>query len=454
MPLNDPTQKVTRGRHAPCGRRAVGRGLIAGTVALVSLVVVASGVSRPTSGSAGKAEPITVWSDSIRLPAFKMYQKAHPNVDMKIVTWDGDGNGPATLQTKLNLFNRTGKGWPDVVFSQNPQDISFIASKPYDFAAPLDGLLPASTVSGYPQRVMSSCRVNGKIYCVQNDVAQNVLWYNAALMKQFGYAVPKTWEEYKQIGLRVAKEHPGYIIGALGSNTTQTYLWASRCPMHEPVAGGKLLINLKSPRCTRAVKMLDELLAAKAVTPLSEYAPGFTKKYAVPNKILMMVGASWFGQFMFHDTFKTPTGQTAAAAPLRWAGESTPWTGMIGGGIYMVSRHAADQKAAADIVNWIVTNPKYQDTAPTYPAYGPAAKSWLKKHEDGYFATKLGPPFKAAADAVYPGYGYVKFYESGIWSSAVVPAISKGETIASAIGDFENQLVQQAKINGYDVVRS
>jgi multiple sugar transport system substrate-binding protein len=153
------------------------------------------------------------------------------------------------------------EGWPDVVFSQNPQDISFIASKPYDFAAPLDGLLPASTVSGYPQRVMSSCRVNGKIYCVQNDVAQNVLWYNAALMKQFGYAVPKTWEEYKQIGLRVAKEHPGYIIGALGSNTTQTYLWASRCPMHEPVAGGKLLINLKSPRCTRAVRMLDELLA-------------------------------------------------------------------------------------------------------------------------------------------------------------------------------------------------
>ena len=104
--------------------------------------------------------------------------------------------------------------------------------------------------------------------------------------------------------------------------------------------------------------------------------------------------------------------------------------------------------------NWIVTSPTYQDTAPTYPAFGPAAKSWLKKHEGSYYASPLGPAFKAAANTVYPAYGYVKFYESGIWSSAVVPAITKGETIASVMGNFDNQLVQQAKINGYQVVRS
>lgn len=452
MSLNDRTEMTRRGGNAQRRRRTAARGLIAGAVVLVG-GVVASGAALATSGSSAQSSTVTVWTDSIRLPAFKMYQKAHPKVDMKIVTWDGNANGPTSLQTKVNLFNRTGKGWPDVVFSQNPQDISWVASGPYNFAGAMDKLLPASTVRGYPARVMASCRIGGKIYCLQNDVAQNVLWYNATLMKRFGYAVPKTWEQYKQIGLRAAKEHPGYIIGALGSNTTQTYLWASRCPMHQPVAGGKLLINLKSPRCTRAVRMLDELLAAKAVTPLSEYAPGFTKTYAVPNRILMMVGASWFGQFMFKETFKTPAGQTGAVAPLRWANEPTGWTGMIGGGIYIVSRHAADPQAAADIVNWIVTSPAYQNTAPTYPAFAPAAKRWLAKNEGRYYATKLGPAFAAAANQVWPEYGYVKFYESSIWSSAVVPAISKGETIASAFGDFEEQLVQQAKINGYEVVR-
>ena len=353
MPLNDRSQKVTRAGYTPRRHRVRTRALLAGAVVVASLAVAASAASRPTGGSAS-GTPITVWTDSIRLPAFKLYQKAHPNVPMKIVTWDGNGNGPATLQTKLNLFNRTGKGWPDVVFSQTPGHLVHRIEAD-DFAAPLDALLPASTVRGYPKRVMASCRVNGKIYCVQNDVAQNVLWYNATLMEQFGNpsrrrgGVQGDRFESRQGAPRLhhrraRQQHDADVSLGAGAE-------------YQPVAGGKLLINMKSPLCTRAVNMLDELLAAKAVMPLSEYAPGFTKKYAVPNKILMMVGASWFGEFMFRETFKTPAGQTAAAAPLRWASDPTTWTGMIGGGIYMVSRHAADQKAAADIVNWIVTSP-------------------------------------------------------------------------------------------------
>jgi multiple sugar transport system substrate-binding protein len=419
--------------------------------AALAVLGAASGTALATSGKRQAAPTIVVWSDSARVPGFRLYQKTHPNVKLKIVTWDGDGNGPQTLQTKLNLFNRTGKGWPDVVFSQNPQDSSFIASPPYNFAAPLDKLLPASTIKGMPPGVIATCYVDGKLVCLQNDIAQNVLWYNAALMKKFGYSVPTTWEQYRALGLRVAREHPGYTIGALGSNTTQTYLWASRCPQHEPTADGKIIVNLKSPLCTRAVKMLDDLLAVKAVTPLSEYSPGYTKQYAAPNKILMLPGASWMGEFMFHQAWHSPAGQIAAAPPLRWAGESKPWTGQLGGGIYMVSRHAADQKAAADVVNWMVTSPTYQLTAGTYPAFQPLGRKWLAKHEGRYYASPLGPAFRLAAASVWPKFGYLKFSESSIWTSVVVPVISKGGTIASVIDKYGNAIEQQAKINGYQV---
>ena len=33
----------------------------------------------------------------------RLTQKAHPNVHMKIVTFDGDANGATTLQTKIQL---------------------------------------------------------------------------------------------------------------------------------------------------------------------------------------------------------------------------------------------------------------------------------------------------------------------------------------------------------------
>src|SRR3569833_2227819 len=61
--------------------------------------------------------PLTVWVDATRLAAAKLYQKTHPSAKLNIVSYDGDADGSHYLQTKVSLFNRTRKGWPDVVFS-------------------------------------------------------------------------------------------------------------------------------------------------------------------------------------------------------------------------------------------------------------------------------------------------------------------------------------------------
>jgi len=58
---------------------------------------------------------------------------------------------------------------------------------------------------------------DGGWYCVKNDLAQDVLWVNTKLMKEFGYTVPKTMDDFAKIGADIAKNHPGYSVGALGS---------------------------------------------------------------------------------------------------------------------------------------------------------------------------------------------------------------------------------------------
>ena len=100
---------------------AVGVAAVAVTVAACgngsSSAASGSGTTDGFKAAAQTSGPLTVWVDSTRVPAVQAYEKAHPNVKIDMVTYDGDANGSNTLQTKIDLYDRTGSGWPDVVFS-------------------------------------------------------------------------------------------------------------------------------------------------------------------------------------------------------------------------------------------------------------------------------------------------------------------------------------------------
>ena len=167
-------------------------------VAAALAVATASAGAASTKG--GASGSITVWVDAVRLPAAKAYVKAHPKVKVKIVTFDGDGNGATTLQAKIQFWNRTGNGWPDVIFSEQANDPVWMASKPFDFAAPVKGLIPAKILRKWPAPSRGQCTVNGREICVQDNLAQTVLWYDKTLMDKFGYTVPTTWQEWAALG--------------------------------------------------------------------------------------------------------------------------------------------------------------------------------------------------------------------------------------------------------------
>ena len=225
---------------------------------LTSLVAVATTaaalVAASTGGaSSGKASgSITVWVDAVRLPVAKLYVKTHPNVKVNVVTYDGDGNGATTMQTKIQLWNRTGKGWPDVVFSEQANDPVWMSQPPFDFALNLKGVFPASLLTGWPAPSLAQCTVNGRLVCLQDNLAQEVLYVNKKLMGQFGYTVPTTWQEWAALGAKVAKEHPGYIIGNMGDSYSHwLYLWPDRCPISQVVAPKTVRINSADVQCTR-----------------------------------------------------------------------------------------------------------------------------------------------------------------------------------------------------------
>jgi multiple sugar transport system substrate-binding protein len=435
---------------------------------VVAVTVAACGNGSSAGGSSGgtapgakdgfkqaaqSAGPLTVWVDSSRVPAAQAYAKAHPNVKLNIVTYDGDANGSNTLQTKVSLYDRTGSGWPDVVFSAESNEVSW--AQPAGFTAPLNkGLISNSVLSQFSTGALAPCTVNGTVYCLRNDLAPVVLWYNAPLMQKWGYQVPTTWAQYEQIGEEVARQHPGYLVGAAGDTfVPEIYMWASQCQANDVTSIRSVTVNVTSANCTRMASLLDTLIADKSMSPLSAFSSAFNKKEK--GKVLMMPAPVWFAGAVFDSKsgLNTPKGQMAAAPIPQWPGTTTPTTGNVGGGLWLLSAHSTHLKEATDFITWVTTNDAYQgDLAPGLPAYGPAAQVWLaNQQKSGYFASDIVPVVQQAAGQIWQGWGYGKFSQEAIWAATVTPGITAGKPIVSMLTNWQTAITNYATAAGYQV---
>jgi ABC-type glycerol-3-phosphate transport system substrate-binding protein len=126
-----------------------------------------------TTAKQDASAPITVWVDSTRLAAAQAFEKANPSIKIKIVTYDGDANGSNSFRTKMELFNRAGSGWPDVVFTADDNSASWGSMSGTGNLAPLNKgtkqLVPGSTLAGFATGSLGVCTVNGSVYCLPSS---------------------------------------------------------------------------------------------------------------------------------------------------------------------------------------------------------------------------------------------------------------------------------------------
>ncbi|MBA3822532.1 MAG: extracellular solute-binding protein [Ktedonobacterales bacterium] len=430
---------------APHRRTPIVSGLLA-LLTLATLLLTACGSSTSTGNDPNA--PITVWVDATRQDAVKLYQKAHPTAKLNVQVVDR-----ALFPGKILLFNNTGQGWPDVVFAE-PNLVAQVADSAHHFPLDLTPYVSSDIVNNFAG--LAECQFDGKLYCLRNDLAQNVVWYNKALMDQFGYTVPTTWEDYQALGLKVAKEHPGYTIGAFGdSQALNVYLAGSNCPIKDVLANSQVYINTADPNCARAASLVDTLISAKALSTKGPFDPDYVAA-ANANKVLMLVAASWYGEYVFKGTYYkagTQAGALAVAPPLKWAADSQTYTGGQGGAAWVVSNHVKNRTGAVDLVTWLATSNDNQGAAPTYPAYKPAAAVWQSTlASNPQYSTNPFPVLQQAASDLYPAWAPVRYDPDTAFTNVVIAAVQKGQTVTSSLPDYQKALVPLAQAQGYDVV--
>lgn len=423
-------------------------------ITIFSMLLVSCGPAKPSTGAGTDDKaPVTVWIDAARKPAADKYLATHPD-KKDLVKFEIVDRGQ--FAAKVLLFNNSGSGWPDVVFAE-PNIVMYNADPAHNFPMDLTNLVPADTVSKFVPGSLDPCYdTNHKLLCLRNDLAPNVLWYNKPLMDQFGYTIPTTWEDYIALSDQVAKDHPGYVMASAGSPEVM-FFWASGCPIAQPLSLSKVVINATDPKCVRVVKMMEHMLANGTMSKYAQFDPKFIE-IANNNKLLMLPGAAWMGDFVFGGKpdsayYKTADHQLAAAIYPKWKDEDKSYTGNWGGSAWMVSRHTKNSKLAVDIAVYMTTDIEVGKLVGTMPAFGPAAEAWkVGMDTNPLYAANPYDIMKQAAGMVNPKYTDAVRYSVGEGIKPLTAAVEQGQPLEPTLAQCQDALKSLAEKEGYEVV--
>lgn len=152
-----------------------------------------------------------------------LYGKAYAGVTIK-------HNGTQNIGTLRPRF--VSGDVPDVVNNSGPEALDLVTLAKAGHLADLAPLFDAPSVDDPAKKVrdtvtpavLENAKIDGKDLVLNYTVSHRALWYNAKLFEGKGWAVPKTWAEFKALGETAKKE--GIVLFAYPGQKGPYYqLW-------------------------------------------------------------------------------------------------------------------------------------------------------------------------------------------------------------------------------------
>ncbi|MDR3475739.1 MAG: extracellular solute-binding protein [Devosia sp.] len=395
------------------------------------------------------ADPVTinVWSDTPRLPTFKAYQDAHPDVKLNITTIGDD------MVAKLQLALRAHSEIPDVIFMADVNYAAQLSTRRADYLMDLTDKVSKDMQAEFYPNSNVPCMINGKLMCLRNDMAHMLIWYDKPQLDTLGVTVPTTWEEFEKTGTALAKQ--GLVVGS-GTEPTEimNMLVSDGCDVALPdlAKPDTLKIDLTTEACKKPAEMIDRMVAAGALSKSGVFEPAFIN-LAKAGKVPMMLGPTWFAEFVVKPTYQWKPKTLADALPPKWADQKQPSTWSWGGGTYGGWKDTKHSKEVVDLLTWVATNVDSQKNAVTMPADKPASIAWGEKLKtDGYYAAdNIFDIELQAAQFGNPGYGTIRVGVTNAIAKVVTPQIANGGKLVDLLPALQQELTNDARVQGYTI---
>lgn len=358
-----------------------GETVIETKVVLEEVEVVVTATPEPTASPYDDNAPIKVMADTTRAPVLELFLETYPEYEGKVEFMTDDRG---VFMTKLLLYNNVGGGWPDVIFHET-SSLRTANTKQYDFyTADLSQWISQDVIDQFYPGANAPCMsADGKLICLRNDIAPNILYFNVPKFEEFGYTVPTTWEEFIALAEKVAKEHPGYIMGELDNwATSRVWYIGAECPMMNPITTSKIRVNFLHPNCQRVSKMLDDLNALGVLDLNGTFSAALGDKWKA-GEWLTWVGPVWEADFVIKGTYLDPEnpdnhGIVGMAPMPKWEDQSQIWTASVGGGGWAMSRHSKNPKLAAKLIEFATTHPLVTESSVTLAGHQAGGDNWAK----------------------------------------------------------------------------
>ena len=400
------------------------------------------------AGVATAADPVVlnVWSDPVRLTMVDLYDKTHDNVTLNVTTID-----PAGLVAKIQLGMQSKSEVPDVIFMNDIGYAAQLSTRRSNYLLDLTGKVPQTTLDEFYPNANGPCYINGKLLCMRNDIAHDVVWYDKPLMESLGAKVPTTWEEYQALGDELAAK--GYSLGS-PMVPFESFLVSDGCDMVMPVEGkdDTVKIDLTTDKCLKPARMIDHMMAAGSLSKVGPFDPAVVDLVKT-GKVPLMIGPTWFGEYVIKPTYEMAPGKLAVALPLKWDDQTQPLTWSWGGGVYGGWKDTAHPAEVADLLTWMSSDVTNQTSAVTLPAHKPSAIAWgARLKTDAYYASPDVFDMQVkAAEYSHPGYVSLRFSVEDALVKIVSANIAKGVSIEASLPALQTELINLAKLNGYTV---
>lgn len=434
--------------------------IVAGTPVVEQVVITATSVPpTPTVNPYDDKAPIKVMADQTRQPAIALFLTAHPEYKDLVQVMTDDRS---VFTQKLLLYNNVGSGWPDVIFTET-NVLRLSNTKQYDnYLTDLSPWVDKAVVDQFYPGANAPCMTpDGKMICLRNDIAPDILYYNVKKFAEWGYKVPTTWEEFLALAIKVSKEHPNNFMMELDGWVPELlYYVGAECPMMNPTSATQFRINFVHPNCERMSKMLDDLVKTGVVDRSGTWSPGLAERWK-KGEWLTWIGAAWEADFVIKGSWLDPAaaenqGLVGVAPMVKFAAQTQVWSGSVGGAAWGMSRHTKNPKLAAALIQFVTTDPSVTSTAVTLSAFKPGGDAWAKTLADRNTLlakeTNPGDVMIQMGGSIWPDYREGPPMVGTITGPIFTDIQAGKKTIADVVQDIQKGLVDLTEKAGYEVI--
>ena len=337
----------------------------------------ASGGTTPSSSTAGSTggSKVTltydIW-DGNQLKGMqavaKAFEAANPDIAVNVQLIPGQAYF-TKLQTSIPSGTAPDVFWMSSIFFQQ-----FAAG---GALANLSGV--GLDASAYPQQLVKGCQVNGTQYGVPKDFDTVGLWYNKALFKSAGVALPTaswTWADYENAAAKLTSKSTGVFGTAAELDGQQGFYNAVF------QNGGYILgpdgkgTGWTQPKTVAALQFWDDLVAkgySPGVAQMTDTAP---LDMFLGGKVAML----WLGSWNVPAIATSAVKNDVNVVPLPTGTQRATVINGLCNVVYAKSQHPQQAAKFAAFLGSKQANEIQAQTGTVIPAYNGTQSAWVKAY--------------------------------------------------------------------------